>query len=117
MPDENLVSTNGAKTRKLGIEYRLVPREGLRRLALRYTLGLHYGENNWKKGLLDKEFLDERKNHMIEHLFLYLEEGNGKDDNLAAVVWGCFALMEAEKVQADANREAESQAQTVRPVA
>ena len=93
-------SKGGGKTRKVGVEYRLVPMEGLRRIAARYTLGLHYGENNWKKGLRDKEFLDERKNHMIEHLFKYLEEGNGSDDNLAAVVWGCFTLMEAEKVQA-----------------
>lgn len=91
--------TSGAKTRKVGVEYRLLPMEGVRRIALRYTLGLaRYGENNWKKGLRDEAFLNERKNHLVEHLLKYLEEGNAADDNLAAVVWGCFTLMEAEKV-------------------
>jgi hypothetical protein len=88
-----------ALTRTLGIEWRLLPKEGLRRLAMRYTLGVErYGEGNWKRGLRNKEFLEERKNHLVEHLFEYLERGNQHDDNLAAIVWGCFCLMEAEKV-------------------
>jgi hypothetical protein len=90
-------------TRTLGIEYRLVPKEGLRRLAMRYTLGCQkYGEEKyWKRGLRDREYLEERKNHLVEHLFEYLERGNQYDDNLAAIAWGCFCLMEAEKVAAE----------------
>lgn len=89
-------------TRILGVDYRLVPKEGLRRLALRYTLGCQrYGENNWRRGLSNQEFLNERRNHLVEHLFEYLESGNAKDDNLAAIAWGCFTLMEAEKLAAE----------------
>jgi|SRR5579872_43734 len=89
-------------TRTIDVEYRLVPKEGLRRLALRYGLGVQrYGEGNWKRGLRDKEFIEERKNHLVEHLFTYLEQGNRNDDNLAAIAWGCFTLMEAEKVAAE----------------
>lgn len=85
-------------TRTLGVPYRLVPKEGLRRLALRYGLGCErYGEGNWKRGLDNQEFLDERKNLLVEHVFEYLEHGNTKDDNLAAIVWACFTLMESEK--------------------
>jgi hypothetical protein len=89
-------------TRILGCEYRLVPKEGLRRLAMRYTLGCQkYGEGNWKRGLRNPEFIEERKNHLVEHLFEYLERGNKYDDNLAAIAWGAFCLMEAEKVAAE----------------
>ena len=78
--------------------YDLIPKEGLRRLALRYQLGLQkYTRDNWRKGLNDAEFIDQAKCHVMEHLLDYMEEGNTKDDNLAAIVWGCFTLMEAEK--------------------
>lgn len=93
------MSLDPTLTRTLGIEYRLVPKEGLRRLALRYTVGgQKYGEGNWKRGLRNQGFIEERKNHLVEHLFEYLERGNKNDDNLAAIAWGCFCLMEAEKV-------------------
>lgn len=89
---------SGAKRSNLVPRYDLIPAEGLRRLAERYTLGAaKYGEYNWQKGLLDKEYVDQFKCHLIEHFYKYITEGCSKDDNLAAVAWGAFALMEAEK--------------------
>ena len=34
---------------------------------------------------------------MIKHVVRYLQEGNEKDDNLAAIAWGAFALMHYEE--------------------
>lgn len=78
--------------------YDLIPKEGVRRLALRYQMGLEkYTRDNWRKGLHDAEYIDQVKCHIVDHLFNYLEVGCICDDELAAVVWGCFFLMEAEK--------------------
>lgn len=52
-----------------------------------------YGLDNWKKG--DKEWLKERYEHAIKHLYQYWE-GKGEDSpigNLAAVAWfGIIAM-------------------------
>lgn len=78
--------------------YDLIPHEGLRRLAQRYTMGAaKYGEWNWEKGLTDPEFLKQAKCHMVAHMWEYFAAGNEADDNLAAIAWGCMTLMEAEK--------------------
>jgi len=90
---------SGAKRSKHVPDYSLIPRAGLRRLAERFSLGMKkYKRNNWRLGLKDPEYIEQFKNHINEHLLEYFESGNAFDDNLAAIVWGCFALMEAEEV-------------------
>lgn len=68
--------------------YHLIPFEALEALARRFEKGLHYGENNWKKG--DKEWLDDAFNHCIEHLYKYKNGDTSEDspeENLAAAAW------------------------------
>ena len=97
MSEEKLVTASGATRSNKAPRYDLIPLEGLRRLAERYGLGArNHGENNWKKGLHDPQFIEQCFNHMIEHAYLYKLSGNATDDNLAAVAWGAFALMEIE---------------------
>ncbi len=83
----------GSTRSKVEERYDLIPPEGLRRLSLRYALGAHaHGEGNWTKGQPPKVIL----NHMLRHLEHY-RAGDREDDDLAAVAWGCFALMHFEK--------------------
>lgn len=78
--------------------YDLIPWAGLRRLAKRYAMGAaKYGEFNWIKGLQDREFVNQFKAHLIEHVWAFLKDGCVLDDNLAAIAWGAFALMEVEE--------------------
>lgn len=89
---------SGAKRSAEAPRYDLIPWAGLRRLALRYGMGAKkYGEFNWQKGLEDKEFVNQFKAHLIEHVWAFLRDGCTLDDNLAAIAWGAFALMEVEE--------------------
>lgn len=69
-----------------------------------------YGEWNWQKGLKDPEYVAQFKAHLMAHMVDYLEKGCVEDDNLAAIAWGSFALMECERVQ----REEEASSRCVR---
>jgi hypothetical protein len=94
--------TSGARRSAHMPDYALIPHSGMRRLAERYSLGLKkYGANNWKLGLRDPEYVEQFKDHIVEHLWNYFEKGCSEDDNLAAIAWGVFALMEAERVAAE----------------
>lgn len=91
---------SGAKRSSKALRFDLIPAEGLRRLAQRYTMGAEkYGEWNWQKGLQDPEYIAQFKAHLFAHVVDYLEHACAEDDNLAAIAWGAFALMECERVQ------------------
>jgi len=88
---------SGARRSSKALRYDLIPAAGLERLAQRYTLGAErYGDWNWQKGLQDTEYVNQFKAHLLAHWVAYLRDGCTKDDNLAAIAWGAFALMEAE---------------------
>ena len=80
--------------------YHLVPPQALRRLAERATLGARaYGAANWRRGLTDAAFVAQLLNHLEEHWLRFRAGGDaGDDDNLAAIMWGCAALMEVERL-------------------
>lgn len=89
---------SGAKRGANALRFDLIPTGPLRRLAERYTMGAEkYGEWNWQKGLRDPQYIAQFKAHMFAHLVNYLERGCSDDDNLAAIAWGAFALMECER--------------------
>jgi hypothetical protein len=70
--------------------YDLVSPFGLRRLALRYGLGAAvHGDHNWRRGQPYSVVVK----HMMEHLALFMQ-GDDTDDNMAAIAWGAFAIME-----------------------
>ena len=89
---------SGARSSKIALRFDLIPPIFINRTARRFTIGFEkYGEGNYQKGLRDREFLQDRLNHLQEHLYLFLKEGNEKDDNLAAIAWCVSILMEAEE--------------------
>lgn len=95
--EDKAIFKSGAMRSSRVPRFDLIPREGLRRLAERYTVGaVRYGDNNWKNGANDAEYIAQAKAHLIQHVWDYLETGNATDDNLAAIAWGAFALMEFE---------------------
>jgi hypothetical protein len=88
------------------VQYELVPRIGLIRVANRFTLGLqHHGEHTYNalhkpEALKDKEWLIERASHAIGHLYNVIGKLSGQiplggDDDAAAVGWAGLVLAEA----------------------
>lgn len=97
-------SPSGATSSKLQDRYDLVPPCFIQRVAARFGLGaLKHEVYNWRKGVNDEVFVQERINHILTHWNKFLEEGNEKDDNLAAVAWGISMLMEFESHPEGAN--------------
>jgi hypothetical protein len=87
--------STGAKRSKdaNGVRYDLISVVGLRRLAARYALGAaNYGPENWRHGFPYSDVI----NHLQNHLELF-KEGDTSDDNLAAIAWGAFTLMDFEE--------------------
>ncbi len=72
--------------------YDLISVHGMRRLAVHYERGIHYGSRNWEGGLSMSRYL----NSAIRHLFRYLG-GDRSEDHLAAAAWNIFALMDHEE--------------------
>lgn len=102
MGDEGkVVFKSGASRSESALMYHLVPSHGFRRLARRFTDGaVKHGKNNWRAGLTEPEFIEQAIDHLQEHFQRFLE-GNAGDDDLAAMAWGCFALMEVQRVAGD----------------
>lgn len=113
----NVEFKSGAKRSKVAVRYDLIPSAGLRRLAERYTMGAaKYGEGNWTKGLADPEYVAQFRCHMIAHMWKYLDDGCKLDDNLAAIAWGAFALMEVEDQRGAARKHTNRGTEGDRPV-
>lgn len=76
--------------------YHCIPANGMRRVAQRYEYGkIKYGNASaYKDGLPVSDCLDS----IFRHLWAYLE-GDNSEDHLAAVVWGCLAIMYYEEVK------------------
>jgi dATP/dGTP diphosphohydrolase len=96
-----------ALSSKQCVFYHDVPPELYRRIALRYTNGhKKYSPDitmnlNWRLGLSDAAYVMDRLNHLFDHAFAFLEDGNALDDNLAAIAWCCGFLMEVERLYPD----------------
>jgi hypothetical protein len=72
-------------------------------LAKRLTVGGDkYGTVQWRQGINDAEYVTDRFNHFFDHLLKFMEDGNVKDDNLGAMLWGLHALVEVEALAPEA---------------
>lgn len=98
------VGDTEAKSSAGALFFNDIPPELIRRLAKRYTGGhKKYSPNslvnyNFRIGLTDPKYIADRLNHLVEHVLNFMESGNDLDDNLAAIVWACAFLMEAERL-------------------
>lgn len=106
--EENEKIVTGRKSKALSSKQALffhdVPPELYRRIAKRYTVGhVKYSPEitqnlNWREGLTDPHYVMDRLNHLFDHVINFLDDGDDKDDNLAAIAWCCGFLMEVERV-------------------
>lgn len=73
------------------------------RLAQRLSVGAaKYGSVQWRQGINDVEYVTDRFNHTFQHLLNFMIEGNTKDDNLGAILWGLQCLLEVERLAPEA---------------
>jgi len=103
--DDRHMFASGAMSSGIKPPYHLIPAYALSRIADRFKLGAgKYGENNWKKGAADRDFILDRINHGIEHLINLKEQvmaaDRGEtvetfdDDDCAAVILNAIFVME-----------------------
>ncbi len=79
------VFASGAKSSEQKPRYDLIPMEAQEREAIRMGQGaIDHGENNYRSGKADPQFVQDRINHMIEHALRYAT-GDRSTDHLAAV--------------------------------
>src|SRR4051812_28284410 len=91
---EKVVFKSGASRSQNFHRYDLLPREAIDRWAKRMTDGAtQHGDNNWRNGLTDPEFIRETKNHLVHHALDYLANGCASDDNLAAIICNAAFLI------------------------
>jgi len=77
--------TSGAKSTVIKPPYHLVPLIAIQLIAERFGFGAaRHGARNYRQGANDPVFVQDRKNHMFEHMVNYLE--HGKRSDLAAVL-------------------------------
>lgn len=80
-------------TDKDQVRFDLISPTALTRLAAVYRNGAEkYGEHNWEKGMDIAEIL----NHVIAHIYNYLDGRVSLEDDLAHAAWGLFAAMHME---------------------
>lgn len=111
MADEKLKFESGATSSERAPMFTLLPLRALIEVTRRFEAGVpKHGRQNWRKGIHDPDWIEDRWNHAITHLLTAWgkREGfipPGKDsilDDLAAVGWGALALLEAELAARDA---------------
>jgi hypothetical protein len=87
-----------AGTDKSGTGLVLIPFYSIIRLGSIFVEGLRYGRDNWKKGVNDKEYQEERLEHAMVHLIKW-KEGDRTEDHLAKVAWFCVTQLELERLE------------------
>jgi Transcription factor zinc-finger len=90
-----------AKSDKVGTGLLLIPLYSLLAVGKIFIEGLRYGKDNWKKGVHDKEYQEERLEHAFLHLIKY-KEGDRSEEHLAKVAWFCFTQLELERLEQNA---------------
>lgn len=79
------VFESGARSSEKKARYDLIPLRALEREAVRMAEGAAaHGENNYRLGAQDPQFVKDRINHLIEHALKYAA-GDRSDDHLAAI--------------------------------
>jgi len=91
-----------AKSDKSNTGLTMIPWYSIIRIGKIFVEGLRYGRDNWKKGVFDKEYQEERLEHAFVHLIKY-KEGDTTEDHLAKVAWFCVTQMELMRLESEAN--------------
>lgn len=90
--------TEKAKTDKVSTGMALIPWHSILAIGKIFVEGLRYGKNNWKKGVGDKNYQEERLEHALTHFALW-KEGDRSEAHLAKVAWFCVTQLELERLE------------------
>jgi hypothetical protein len=91
----------GATRSSKGRRFDLIPRAANEALARRLELGAEqHGENNWKQG--GAEFRRATVNHLLDHIYDYIEHGNAHEANTDAIITNAAFLCHFEAEDAKA---------------
>lgn len=83
--------TSGAKSTIQKPMYHLIPLTALELLAERFGYGAaRHGERNYRKGGNDPEFINDRVNHLFEHVVNFAE--HRRQEDLAAILCNAAIL-------------------------
>lgn len=93
-----LVQPNKAKSDKVGTGLVLIPWYSILAIGKIFIEGLRYGKDNWKKGVNDKDYQEERLEHAMLHLLKW-KEGDRTEEHLAKVAWFCVTQLELERLE------------------
>jgi len=95
-----------ANSDKVGTGLLMIPFYSILAIGKIFVEGLRYGKDNWKKGVNDIEYQEERLEHAMLHLIKW-KEGDRSEAHLAKVAWFCVTQLELERLQIDNERTAE----------
>lgn len=93
-----------AKSDKVETGLVLIPWYSILELGKIFIEGLRYGRDNWKKGVNDKEYQEERLEHAMLHLLKW-KEGDRTEQHLAKVMWFCATQLELERIEREPVRQ------------
>jgi hypothetical protein len=105
MEKEQVADPKKAKTDKVGTGLTMVPMYSVLEIGSIFVEGLRYGRDNWKQGVNDPEFQEERLEHAILHLIKW-KEGDRSEKHLAKVAWFCCVQMELERLESETQTKA-----------
>lgn len=91
-------SPQKAKTDKVGTGLTMIPMYSVMEVGKIFVEGLRYGKNNWKNGVNDPDYQEERLEHAILHLMKW-KEGDRSESHLAKVAWFCLTQLELERLE------------------
>lgn len=99
MSDDRFSFSSGAMSSGAKPRYDLIPLWALERIAVRFGEGAaKYGDNNWMRGLRDRDYIIDRINHLIEHAYRLKERVAAEqppyvDDDAAAIILNAIFIM------------------------
>lgn len=99
-------SPERAATDKVNTGLALIPWYSILELGKIFVEGLRYGRDNWKKGVHDKEYQEERLEHAMLHLVKW-KEGDRSEQHLAKVAWFCVTQLELERMEREPVKQIE----------
>ena len=106
-PSNSYESISGAKRSERKPSISRIPLGFLQLIATRGDEGeVKYGRGNYKKGLLDPQFVEQLFEHALTHLQYVANHYHNhgcfpyrEDDDLAGAAWGLMALWEAREAK------------------
>ena len=76
----------------------LIPWYSILAIGRIFVEGLRYGRDNWKNGVGDEAYQEERLEHAMLHLLKW-KEGDRTEAHLAKVAWFCVTQLELERLE------------------